>query len=438
MIRRILISFHVFQEALSQLSPLQFVLETLNDACQNPDAVGVFNPNSLILSKHTLSANLYKKLATKTPVDAKLDHSKKASALRTKPEFHDAELSDGREDATRNIIIKETKKRNQRYYDMRSGSGLSRDSSEYSSESPEVGTGNRQTQTLHILLKERTTCGKPKCGIVQKRTPMYDRRLRMQTGNFRLVTWAKTFFPQGKAIPARYHPSKSLRSGMLTQQVQRNRPGVVAAQSGLDPIMGRCQGTLKGYEKTMKLKKIMWRLTRMSRSTLRESRRTPVSEPEDGAFARPHDFVPKSRSLDDIISVHSDPESTRVQTRQRPRSFVSRDPETGAVYESKSLNVEKDWKPARNAPGSPLLRRIDKFQRQSVSSSSSGGSLGAKTNSREMLEREGRSYPHNQRFVKNLRFLLQFPESSSHPSKVESRCSCNFCSNFRLLIDLNK
>ena len=438
MIRRILISFHVFQEALSQLSPLQFVLETLNDACQNPDAVGVFNPNSLILSKHTLSANLYKKLATKTPVDAKLDHSKKASALRTKPEFHDAELSDGREDATRNIIIKETKKRNQRYYDMRSGSGLSRDSSEYSSESPRSRHGQPANSNTPHFAKRKNYVRKTEVRNRAKTDP--DVRSPPPNANREFPTsdLGEDFLSSGEGNSGSVPPLQKL----TVRYVDPTSSAKSSGSSGGSKWTGSDYGSLpRNFERLREdneIEKDYVEANTHEQKYVEESRRTPVSEPEDGAFARPHDFVPKSRSLDDIISVHSDPESTRVQTRQRPRSFVSRDPETGAVYESKSLNVEKDWKPARNAPGSPLLRRIDKFQRQSVSSSSSGGSLGAKTNSREMLEREGRSYPHNQRFVKNLRFLLQFPESSSHPSKVESRCSCNFCSNFRLLIDLNE
>lgn len=383
---------------MSQLSPLQFVLETLNDACQNPDAVGVFNPNSLILSKHTLSANLYKKLATKTPVDSKLDHSKKASALRTKPEFHDAELSDGREDATRNIIIKETKKRNQRYYDMRSSSGLSRDSSEYSSESPRSRHGQPANSNTPHSAKRKNYVRKMD---VRECTSNVHRE-------FPTSDLGEDFLSSGEGNSASVPPLQKL----TVRYVDPTSSAKSSGSSGGSKWTGSDYGSLpRNFERLREdneIEKDYVEANTREQKFIEESRRTPVSEPEDGMFARPRDFGPKSRSLDDIISVHSDPESTRVQPRQRPRSFVSRDPETGAVYESKSLNVENDWKPARNAPGSPLLRRIDKFQRQSVSSSSSGGSLGAKTNSREMLEREGRTYPHNQRFVKNLRFVYEY------------------------------
>ena len=389
-----------FQEALSQLSPLQFVLETLNDACQNPDAVGVFNPNSLILSKHTLSANLYKKLATKTPADAKLDHSKKASALRTKPEFHDAELSDGREDATRNIIIKETKKRNQRYYDMRSGSGLSRDSSDYSSESPRSRHGQSAISNAPHSAKRKNYARKTEVRNRAKTDP--DVRSPPPNGHREFPTsdLGEDFLSSGEGNSGSVPPLQKL----TVRYVNPSSSAKSSGSSGGSKWTGSDYGSLpRNFERLREDNEIEREYVEANtneRKFTEDSRRTPLSEPEDVMLVRPRDFGHKSRSLDDIVSVHSDPESTRVQRRQRPRSFVSRDPETGVVYESKSLNVEKDWKPARNAPRSPILRRIDKFQRQSVSSSSSGGSLGAKTNSREMLEREGRSYPHNQRLVK--------------------------------------
>jgi hypothetical protein len=418
-----LISFRIlnFQEALSQLSPLQFVLETLNDACQNPDAVGVFNPNSLILSKHTLSANLYKKLATKTPTDPKLDHSKKASALRTKPEFHDAELSDGREDATRNIIIKETKKRNQRYYDMRSGSGLSRDSSEYSSESPRSRHGQSTNSNTPHSAKRKNYARKPDVRKTDVRKTDTRNRPRTDIEVRSPPPISNREFPTSDLGEEDFLSSGEGNSGLIpplqkltVRYVDPTSSAKSSGSSGGSKWTGSDYGSLpRNFERLQEdneIERDYVEANTHEQKLVEELRRTPVSEPEDGVFARPPDYghmvtINKhhhSRSLEDIISVHSDPESTRAPARPRPRSFVSRDAETVIGYESKSLNVEKDWNPTRNGPGSPLLRRIDKFKRQSVSSSSSGGSLGAKTNSREMLERDGRSYGHHQRFVKKL------------------------------------
>ena len=400
-----------FQEALSQLSPLQFVLETLNDACQNPDAVGVFNPNSLILSKHTLSANLYKKLATKTPTDPKLDHSKKASAIRTKPEFHDAELSDGREDATRNIIIKETKKRNQRYYDMRAANVLSRDSSEYSSESPRSRHGQSANSNTPHSAKRKTYARKTDVWNADTRNrSKTDPEIRSPPPNgnreFPTSDLGEDFLSSGEGNPTSVPPLQKL----TVRYVDPTSSAKSSGSSGGSKWTGSDYGSLpRNFERLQEDNEIEREYVEADtheEKVVEESRGTPVSEPEDGVFTRPRDYRNKyhySRSLEDIVSVHSDPETTRAPSRPRPRSFVSRDAETVTGYESKSLNVEKDWNPTRNAPSSPLLRRIDKFKRQSVSSSSSGGSLGAKTNSREMLERDGRTYSPHQRFVKILR-----------------------------------
>ena len=380
-------------------------METLNDACQNPDAVGVFNPNSLILSKHTLSANLYKKLATKTPADPKLDHSKKASALRTKPEFHDAELSDGREDATRNIIIKETKKRNQRYYDMRSGSGLSRDSSEYSSESPRSRHGQpANSNTPHTAKRKnyarKTDERKTELRSRSKTDPEVRSPLPSSSREFPTSDLGEDFLSSGEGNSASVPPLQKLTVRYVNPTSSAKS---ASGSSGGSKWTGSDYGSLpRNFERLREdheIERDYAEANAHEQKHVEESRRTPVSEPEDGVFTRPRDYGNKyhSRSLEDIISVHSDPETKRAKPRQRPRSFVGHDAETVNGQEIKSLNVDKDWKATRNAPSSPLLRRIDKFKRQSVSSSSSGGSLGAKTNSREMLDQEERNYSHQQR-----------------------------------------
>ena len=378
----------------------------MNDACQNPDAVGVFNPNSLILSKHTLSANLYKKLATKTPADPKLDHSKKASALRTKPEFHDAELSDGREDATRNIIIKETKKRNQRYYDMRSANGLSRESSEYSSESPRSRHGQSMNSSTPYSAKKRNYVRKTDVRRTDTRNrSKTDPEIRSPPPNgnreFPTSDLGEDFLSSGEGNSATVPPLQKL----TVRYVDPTSSAKSSGSSGGSKWTGSDYGSLpRNFERLQEDNEIGREYVEANIQEQKlgeESRRTPVSEPEDNVFARPRNYGNKyhhSRSLEDIASVHSEPEITLAQSRPRPRSFVDVESVTG--YESKSLNVEKNWNQTRNTTSSPLLRRIDKFKRQSVSSSSSGGSLGAKTNSREMLERDGRSYSPHQRLVK--------------------------------------
>lgn len=363
----------------------------------------MFNPNSLILSKHTLSENLYKKLATKTPIDTKMDPSKKAAALRTKPEFHDVELSDGREDATRNIIIKETNKRNQRYYDMRSGSALSRDSSDRSSESPRSRHGQSATSTPNGHSAKRKV-------YARKTDPRYrsktDGDLRSPPPNanreFPTSDLGEDFLSSGEGNSVSIPPLQKL----TVRYVNPTSSAKSSNSSGGSKWTGSDYGSLpRNFERLreeQELQKVFVEPSTHEQKHFEESRRTPVSEPEDGAFARPreHGNEYHARSLEDI-SVRSDPELTRAQPR-RPRSLVARDAEMVTGYHIKALNVEKEWKTARNASGSPLLRRIDKFNRQSVSSSSSGGSMGPKTNSREILERDGRSYSIHQRFVSKL------------------------------------
>ena len=379
----------------------------MNDACQNPDAVGVFNPNSLILSKHTLSANLYKKLATKTPSDPKLDHSKKASALRTKPEFHDAELSDGREDATRNIIIKETKKRNQRYYDMRSANGLSRDSSEYSSESPRSRHGQSTNSSTPQSAKRKPYVRKTDVRKTDTRSrSKTDPEIRSPpNGNREFPTsdLGEDFLSSGEGNSASVPPLQKLTVRYVNPTSSAKSSGSSGGSKWTGSDYGSLPRNFERLQEDNEIERDYVEANMHERKLAEESRRTPLSEPEDNVFVRPRNYGNKyhhSRSLEDIVSVHSDPETTRAQARPRPRSLYAHDAESVAGYESKTLNAEKDWNQARNTTSSPLLRRIDKFKRQSVSSSSSGGSLGAKTNSREMLEREGRSYSPHQRLVK--------------------------------------
>lgn len=332
-----------------------------------------------------------------------MDHSKKASALRTKPEFHDAELSDGREDPTRNIIIKETKKRNQRYYDMRSGNGLSRDSSEYSSESPR----SRHGQSANPLNSAKRKSYARKTDM--RKTDMRNRSKTDSevrppppngTREFPTSDLGEDFLSSGEGNANSIPPLQKL----TVRYVNPTSSAKSSGSSGGSKWTGSDYGSLpRNFERLREDHEIEKEYVEANtREQKEESRRTPVSEPEDGVFARPRAYGNEyhSRSLEDIISVHSDPESTRALPRPRPRSLGIRDAETVGAYESKSLNAEREWKQTRNAPGSPLLRRIDKFKRQSVSSSSSGGSLGAKTPSREMLERDGRGFTHHQRFVK--------------------------------------
>lgn len=383
-------------------------METLNDARQNPDAVGVFNPNSLILSKHTLSANLYKKLATKTPADAKLDHSKKLSSLPTKQEFHDVEVSEGRGHATRNIMIKETKKRNQRYYDMRSGSGLSRDSSECTStESPRSSHGHSVKSSTPHSAKRNTYARKMDvCNLDTRSRSKADPEPRSPPLNvhreFPTSDLGEDFLSSGEGNSAFVPPLQRLTVRYVDPTSSAKSSGSSGGSKWTGSDYGSLPRNFERLDEDNEIERDYAEANMHEPNRNEESRRTPVSEPEDGVFASPRNYGikhPHSRSLEDIVSVHSDPESTRTP---RPRSFVFRDTKAVNNFENKSHYAEKDWNRVQNAPSSPLLRRIDKFKRQSVSSSSSGGSLGVKTNSREILERDARGYSGYQRFVKKL------------------------------------
>lgn len=388
---------------MSQLSPLQFVLESLNDTCQNPGAVGVFNPNSLILSKHTLSENLYKKLASKTPVDPKLDHSKRPSAMRNKPEYQDAELSDGREDATRNIIIKETKKRNQRYYDMRA----SRDSSERSSESPRsrrnghLPNGSTPANDRHAVkrkphirrVEQKSRAKNNDADEVRSPHPSAQR-------DFPTSDLGEDFLSssEGNVTSQQLPPLQKLTVHYVNPSIS----GKSSNSSG-SKWTGSDYGSLpRNFERQQEEGRVGPEDIE-SNSTAHDNKldngvgTSPLSDSENSS--RNHgtrETMFHARSLEDILAAQSDTESLRARGRTlRPRSLIERDSRGKIEVQNKTLDVERNWKP----PSSPILRRIEKFKRPSVSSSSSGSSLGPKTNSGETLEKNARSQPTNQRLV---------------------------------------
>ena len=386
---------------MSQLSPLQFVLESLNDTCQNPDAVGVFNPNSLILSKHTLSENLYKKLARKSPVDAKL-----TLAMRNKPEYQDAELSDGREDATRDIIIKETKKRNQRYYDMRA----SRDSSDRSSESP------RSRRNGHLP---------------NGATPANDRHAVKRKPHVRRVD-PKNRAKNNDADEVRSpHPSarRDFPTSDLGEDFLSSSEGNVTSQLPplqkltvhyVNPSISGKSSNSSGSKWTGSdygsLPRNFERLHEEGRLDPEDNESNPTAHDnklDNNVGTKPlsdsenssrnhltHETKFHARSMEDILAAHSDPESLRARGRTlRPRSLIEGDSDRKTEVQNKTLDVERNWKAVGQAPSSPILRRIEKFKRPSVSSSSSGSSVGPKTSLRETLEKDARNQPTNQRLV---------------------------------------
>lgn len=364
-----------------------------------------------------MSENLYKKLASKTPVDAKFDHSKNSNT-RGKPEYQDPEISDGREDTTRNIIIKETRKRNQRYYDMRT-SGLSRESSDRSSESPR-SRRKEHPGIVSTLIDDRHP-GKRKQHnrkVEQKsRTKNYDEDVRYRpttNRDFPTSDLDEDFLSSGEGNAASLPPLQRL----TVRYVNPSISGKSSNSSGSKGT-GSDYGSLPRNFERLRVEGRLDTECIDTDATVHDRKLhddelgvTPASEPETSFSRRTHRNGYLARSLEDIVGVQSDSEYSRAYTRKsRPRSLFERDSEiTNEIpfkrdsektneIQNKNLNVETSWNPTEKAPNSPILRRIDKFKRPSVSSSSSASSVGLKTNSRETSEGETGGHPTTQRFV---------------------------------------
>ncbi|XP_046844941.1 disabled homolog 2-interacting protein-like isoform X2 [Xenia sp. Carnegie-2017] len=368
------------KEAISQLSPLKFVLDTLNDACQNPNVS--FNPNPSILSKHALSNNLYKKLSTKTSNEA---NSKKPTVLRIRPDTTE------NEDYTRHIMIRETKKRNQRYYDMRSVGGKSRETSDYSSESHR--SRHRQdfnankTNTQHSARRKtnlRSNTDKDETDMRSRSKT--NRRLRSPP------PYSKREFPTsdlGEECLSSGEGNSTAVPSLQRRYADHSSSAKSTGSSGGSKWTGSDYGSLpRNLSRSDQEIEQNYVETHAYEPNVQEARKTPVSDVEERLFSRPHDFanIHHSRSLENIVHMPEDQVKTRAQLRQRPRSFVAR--ERVEMYDGENAGNGRNWVPVRPT----ILRRTGGLQTRSISSSSSGGSFGVKTNSHEMIDRDSHAY----------------------------------------------